>query len=103
MDPIATAQYGLLAASRRFEASASRVARMGVEGENVDLAAVQHACDAEFGTGTLAVLALPDARWGAKVVALSRADLDLGEFLFDVGGQCHAGFLLPTRDRGRGA
>ena len=39
MDPIATAQYGLLAASRRFEASASRVARMGVEGENVDLAA----------------------------------------------------------------
>lgn len=47
-------------------------------GENVDLAAVQHACDAEFGTGTLAVLAIPDARWGAKVVALSRADLDLG-------------------------
>ncbi|ODT62352.1 flagellar basal body rod C-terminal domain-containing protein [Phenylobacterium sp.] len=39
MDPIATAQYGLLAASRRFEDSASRVARMGVEGENVDLAA----------------------------------------------------------------
>ena len=39
MDPIATAQYGLLAASRRFEASASRVARMGVESENVDLAA----------------------------------------------------------------
>ncbi|WP_374654286.1 flagellar basal body rod C-terminal domain-containing protein [Phenylobacterium sp.] len=38
MDPIATAQYGLLAASRRFDASASRVARMGVEGENVDLA-----------------------------------------------------------------
>lgn len=38
MDPIATAQYGLLAASRRFETSASRVARMGVEGENVDLA-----------------------------------------------------------------
>lgn len=39
MDPIATAQYGLFAASRRFEASASRVARMNVEGENVDLAA----------------------------------------------------------------
>lgn len=39
MDPIATAQYGLLAASRRFDASASRVARMGAEGENVDLAA----------------------------------------------------------------
>lgn len=37
MDPIATAQYGMLAASRRFDASAGRVARMGVEGENVDL------------------------------------------------------------------
>jgi len=39
MDPIATAQYGMLAASRRFDASASRVARMGVEGESVDLSA----------------------------------------------------------------
>lgn len=39
MDPIATAQYGMLAASRRFDASASRTARMGVEGEAVDLAA----------------------------------------------------------------
>lgn len=38
MDPIATAQYGMLAAARRFDASASRVARMGVEGEPVDLA-----------------------------------------------------------------
>ncbi len=38
MDPIATAQYGMLAASRRFDASASRVARMGVEGEQIDLA-----------------------------------------------------------------
>lgn len=37
MDPIATAQYGMLAASRRFDTSASRVARMGVEGENIDL------------------------------------------------------------------
>lgn len=39
MDPIATAQYGMLAASRRFDVSASRVARMGVEGEDVDLSA----------------------------------------------------------------
>jgi flagellar hook protein FlgE len=37
MDPIATAQYGMLAASRRFDASAGRVARMGVQGENIDL------------------------------------------------------------------
>lgn len=32
MDPIATASYGMLAASRRFEASAQRTATMGVEG-----------------------------------------------------------------------
>jgi flagellar basal body rod protein FlgC len=39
MDPISTARYGLMAASRRFEASAVNVATMGVEGEpDVDLA-----------------------------------------------------------------
>jgi len=32
MDPIATASYGLLAASRRFEASAVRTAQMGADG-----------------------------------------------------------------------
>lgn len=37
MNPIATAQYGMLAASRRFDASASRVAQMGVPGQEVDL------------------------------------------------------------------
>lgn len=39
MDPISTARYGMMAASRRFEASAVNVATMGVEGEpDVDLA-----------------------------------------------------------------
>ncbi|OHB30315.1 MAG: hypothetical protein A2790_05775 [Phenylobacterium sp. RIFCSPHIGHO2_01_FULL_69_31] len=39
MDPISTARYGLMAASRRFEASAVNIATMGVEGEpEVDLA-----------------------------------------------------------------
>ena len=39
MDPISTARYGLMAASRRFEASAVNVASMGVEGQpDVDLA-----------------------------------------------------------------
>jgi flagellar hook protein FlgE len=42
MDPIATARYGLTAATRRFEASAAQVAGMsvegGVEGQDVDLA-----------------------------------------------------------------
>ena len=37
MDPIATAQYGMLAASRRFEASAFRTAQMGDPNANVDL------------------------------------------------------------------
>ncbi|MFZ5721699.1 MAG: flagellar basal body rod C-terminal domain-containing protein [Pseudomonadota bacterium] len=38
MDPISTARYGLMAASRRFEASAVNVAQMGVEGADVDVA-----------------------------------------------------------------
>jgi len=39
MDPISTARYGLMAASRRFEASAVNVATMGVEGApDTDLA-----------------------------------------------------------------
>lgn len=38
MDPISTARYGLLAASRSFEASAVRVSGMGAEGSDVDLA-----------------------------------------------------------------
>lgn len=38
MDPISTARYGLMAASRRFETSAVKVASMGVEGApEVDL------------------------------------------------------------------
>lgn len=38
MNPIAIAQYGLIAASNRFAESAQRIASMGVEGANVDLA-----------------------------------------------------------------
>jgi flagellar basal body rod protein FlgC len=39
MDPISTARYGLMAASRRFETSAVNVATMGVEGApDTDLA-----------------------------------------------------------------
>ena len=36
MNPIATAQYGLFAASQRFEASAQRTARMGDPAFSVD-------------------------------------------------------------------
>jgi|APCry1669189241_1035207.scaffolds.fasta_scaffold18219_2 flagellar hook protein FlgE len=38
MNPIATAQYGLFAASQRFEASAQRTAMLGDPNSNVDLA-----------------------------------------------------------------
>lgn len=36
MDPIATARYGLMAASQRFEASAVQIANLGT-GDSVDL------------------------------------------------------------------
>jgi flagellar hook protein FlgE len=39
MNPIATAQYGLFAATRRFEASAQRTAQMGDTGFDVDYGA----------------------------------------------------------------
>ena len=38
MNPIATAAYGMFAASQRFDASASRVASMGAPGSQLDLA-----------------------------------------------------------------
>lgn len=37
MDPIATARYGLMAATQRFESSAVRIATQGVEGSDVDV------------------------------------------------------------------
>lgn len=39
MDPIATAAYGMFAASKKFEASAFRVAQMGDPDAQVDLVA----------------------------------------------------------------
>lgn len=39
MDPIATAAYGMFAASKKFEASAFRVAQMGDPESSVDLVA----------------------------------------------------------------
>lgn len=37
MDPIATARYGLMAASTRFEAAATEVAGMGGGGQDFDI------------------------------------------------------------------
>ncbi len=39
MDPIATAAYGMFAATKKFEASAFRVAQMGDPSADVDLVA----------------------------------------------------------------
>lgn len=46
-------------------------------GAKVDLGQLQTVCDAEFGPGVLAVLAVPDARWGQRVVALSTQAMSL--------------------------
>jgi len=51
-------------------------------GEKVDLAAAQLICDAEFGSaeaGAPVLLALPDERWGVRIVAISVGALDLAE------------------------
>jgi O-succinylbenzoic acid--CoA ligase len=56
-------------------------------GENVDLAAAQAACDAEFGPGALALLALPDERWGARIVAVTTSALDLASVQERLGGR----------------
>ena len=54
MDPIATARYGLMAASRRFETAAVEVSRMGgdepvdVEGAMVQMIQSKHAFSANL-------------------------------------------------------
>jgi o-succinylbenzoate---CoA ligase len=51
-------------------------------GEKVDLAAAQVICIEEFGTveaGAPVLLAVPDARWGHRIVAVSVGDLDLSQ------------------------
>ena len=57
MDPIATASYGMLAANRRFEASAQRVATAGVadaqvsyEQEAVEQISAKHQFKANLAT-----------------------------------------------------
>ena len=54
MDPIVTAQYGLMAASRRFEASATQIANMrgddsvDVASEVVNMVQAKHAFSANL-------------------------------------------------------
>jgi len=46
-------------------------------GVNVDLGAAQRACDSEFGPGRVVLLAVPDERFGVRIVALTDAPLTL--------------------------
>lgn len=48
-------------------------------GVNVDLAAAQRVADAAFGPARLALLAVPDERWGVRIVALTDAAIELAE------------------------
>lgn len=48
-------------------------------GENVDLAAAQRASDTEFGDPRVVLLAVPDERWGARIVAVTTGQLTLAE------------------------
>ena len=65
MDPISTARYGLLAASQKFEASATRVARAGVDGANTDLAgeAVGQVEAKTAFKANLSVIRIADSMW----------------------------------------
>ncbi len=48
-------------------------------GENVDLAAAQRAVDAEIGEPPVVLLAVPDQRWGTRVVAVTTGTITLAE------------------------
>ncbi|HEY3337394.1 MAG TPA: AMP-binding protein [Propionicimonas sp.] len=48
-------------------------------GENVDLAAAQRAADAAFGAAGVVLLAVPDERWGTRVVAVTTGAFTLAE------------------------
>jgi flagellar hook-associated protein FlgK len=66
MDPIATARYGLMAATRRFENAAQTVAQMGgdqpvdIEGATVDMIQSKHAFSAN-----LSVISTSKDMWDA--------------------------------------
>lgn len=72
MDPISTARYGMMAATQRLADSASRVARMGGEGE-VDYAseAVAQIEAKQTSKANVAVIKVADQMWDS-LLALQR-------------------------------
>ena len=73
MDPIATARYGLMAASRRFEASATQIANMrsddsvDVGQEVVDMVQAKHAF-----TANLSVIRFAQDMWDSLLQLQTR-------------------------------
>ena len=65
MDPIATASYGLLAASRRFEASAVRTARMGVMEVDYAREAVEQVSARQQVSAMVGVIKTADEMWNS--------------------------------------
>ena len=73
MDPISTARYGLMAASRRFETAAVEVSQMGgdqpvdVEGAMVEMISAKHAFSAN-----LSVIGTSKEMWDALLEIQSK-------------------------------
>lgn len=68
MDPITAARYGMMSATRRFEASAERVARMGdSETSDVDLGAevVEQVKAKRQFTASAEIVRIADEMWDA--------------------------------------
>lgn len=67
MDPISAARYGMMSATRRFESSAERVARMGDESSDVDLGheVVEQVSAKQQFTASAEIVRIADKMWDA--------------------------------------
>lgn len=74
MDPISTARYGLMAATRRFETSATNIAQMGVEGVETDVAGemVEMISAKHAFTANLSVVRFAHEMWDSLLKLQSR-------------------------------
>jgi flagellar hook protein FlgE len=65
MDPISTARYGMMAASKAFEASATRVAGLGANNAETDLASetVNQVEAKQAFSANVAVIKIADSMW----------------------------------------
>lgn len=56
-------------------------------GLNVDLGRAQRTVDDEFGPGAVALLGVPDPRWGTRIVAVAEADLTVADLRSRLAGR----------------